>query len=76
VSDSNKEEFTAQLKELADAIYAKVAQLGGDIGGEYGIGCGKLEAARANLSAEQQAAIKAQKQQLDPAGILNPGKVI
>jgi glycolate oxidase len=76
VSDSSKEEFTAQLKELADAIYAKVAQLGGDIGGEYGIGCGKLEAARANLSAEQQAAIKAQKQQLDPAGILNPGKVI
>ena len=69
ISD-DKEAFAAAAKAFADAVYAKVAELGGDIVGEYGVGYGK----NAYLSDEAKAAFAAVKAAFDPQGILNPGK--
>ena len=63
-----KQEMVA--KAFADAMYAKVAEVGGDIVGEYGVGYGK----NAYLSDEAKAAYAAVKAAFDPQGILNPGK--
>ena len=51
-------------------MYEKCTALGGDIRGEYGIGY-----AKAPFLGEAGGKLKAAKAELDPKGILNPGKV-
>lgn len=76
VSDCAKEEFAVAFAGFAEAVYAKVAELGGDIGGEYGVGYAKKAYLKAALSEVDYAKLAETKASLDPAGILNPGKVI
>jgi glycolate oxidase len=66
----------ATVQEMAAAIFALALELGGTLSGEHGIGLLKkayLEDALGEVSVEVQRRIKAA---LDPAGILNPGKVL
>lgn len=70
-SDKDKDASKADAKAFFDAAYAKCLALGGDIVGEYGVGYAKT----AYLPEDKKAAHKAAKAELDPKGILNPGKV-
>ena len=69
-SDLSKDEAAPAVKTFYDAVYAKVAVLGGNVAGEYGVGYAKVP----YLSAEAKAAHSAAKASFDPNGILNPGK--
>ncbi|MCI6488188.1 MAG: FAD-binding oxidoreductase [Candidatus Limivicinus sp.] len=75
LSDSGKAEFAPEMAELAGAVYAKCAELGGSIDGEYGVGYAKKAYLKAALSEEQYAKLTAEKAAFDPKGILNPGKI-
>lgn len=68
--DGEKDEFKTLLADFTPTVYAKCVELGGDIRGEYGIGYAKL----AYLGAEALEKFAAAKAELDPKGILNPGK--
>ena len=60
---------------LAASMAARALRLGGTITGEHGVGAGKLK----HMAAEHGPAWAVMgriKQALDPAGILNPGKVV
>ncbi len=66
----------ATVQEMAAAIFALALELGGTLSGEHGIGLLKkafLEEALGEVSVDVQRRIK---DALDPAGILNPGKVL
>ena len=75
VADMPREEFTGSMAGLTAAVYARCAELGGDIIGEYGVGYAKTAAFRA-LEPEKYAQFAANKASFDPRGILNPGKVM
>jgi FAD/FMN-containing dehydrogenase len=56
-----------------DAVLRLVADFGGSISAEHGIGRAKAAWLGLSRSAEEQDAFRAIKRALDPAGILNPG---
>ena len=57
------------------ALYEDVAARKGVISGEHGIGLARRDYLAANIGAAQVAMMRAIKKALDPAGILNPGKI-
>jgi glycolate oxidase len=67
-------------RERVNAAFADVFQaaidLGGTITGEHGVGAAKLPFLRSQLGPAQTALLARIKQAFDPAGILNPGKLI
>jgi len=63
------ERFGAEILELC-------VQLGGTITGEHGVGVEKLNSMCVQFSPAERAAFAAVKEAFDPAGLLNPGKVI
>lgn len=76
VSDCDKETFAAAYAEFAGDVYARTAEFGGDISGEYGVGYAKKAYLKAALPEERYTELKTVKAVFDPAGILNPGKII
>ena len=60
---------------VAEVIYRPLAELGGSISAEHGIGLDKKPYLHLSRSAEEIAVMRRIKQALDPKGILNPGKV-
>lgn len=61
---------------LTEAIYALVGDMDGSISAEHGIGVAKKASLARHKSATDLRLMRQIKQALDPAGILNPGKVI
>jgi D-lactate dehydrogenase (cytochrome) len=61
--------------ELDRKIVARGLALGGTCSGEHGIGLGKREFLETEHGAEALAVMRGIKQQFDPKGILNPGKM-
>jgi FAD/FMN-containing dehydrogenase len=59
-----------------DAVLRLVAELGGSISAEHGIGVAKLPWLELTRSPADIAAMRAIKRALDPAGMLNPGAVL
>ncbi len=59
----------------ADILETSVA-MGGTVTGEHGVGVEKLNSMCVQFSAEENAQMLALKAAFDPAGLLNPGKVI
>ena len=57
-------------------VFALVLQLGGTLSGEHGIGLAKRDFMAAAFNPATLALMRAIKQAFDPAGILNPGKVL
>ena len=70
VADCAKDEFAGLFTPYADRVYAKCAELGGSVAGEYGIGYAKIK----YMSEAEKAAFAAEKAAFDPKGVLNPGK--
>lgn len=56
-------------------IVARALALGGSCSGEHGVGIGKREFLEQEHGAEALGVMRAVKAALDPAGILNPGKI-
>ena len=61
--------------EVEQLVYALVAQRGGSISAEHGIGLLKKPYLPASRTPAELAAMRAIKQALDPLNLLNPGKV-
>lgn len=71
VSQLPKDEFAGKFAVLAEAVCKACLELGGDAVGEYGVGYSK----KPYLSEDKREKFKMMKAELDPKGILNPGKV-
>ena len=63
-------------ESVDDAVLALVAERGGSISAEHGIGTAKVPWLHLNRSPEEIAAMRAIKAALDPDGILNPGVLL
>lgn len=61
--------------EVEKLVYALVAQWGGSISAEHGIGLHKKPFLMASRTTQEMTAMRAIKQALDPLNLLNPGKV-
>lgn len=76
VTPHGDEPAKARAKAAFDDIVEAALELGGTVTGEHGVGLLKLDGMRRELGAGVVAMQRAVKQALDPAGILNPGKVV
>jgi FAD/FMN-containing dehydrogenase len=63
-------------RRVEEAVYTPLANIGGSISGEHGIGLEKKPWLHLSRSEAEIATLKTLKATLDPRGILNPGKVI
>jgi len=66
---------SSMSKEMERSIYAKVASMGGSISAEHGIGQAKSEYLPLSKDANSLEVMRNIKAVLDPAGIMNPGKI-
>ncbi|MBY8977002.1 FAD-binding protein [Rhodobacteraceae bacterium NNCM2] len=75
VEPGNAEEID-RAKALADRLSSRTIAMGGTVSGEHGIGIGKRKFMAEEHGADAWALMGDIKRTLDPAGILNPGKVV
>jgi FAD/FMN-containing dehydrogenase len=68
--------FLDRWEEMNAAVHAIVAKLGGSISAEHGIGVLKRELLPGVKDPVELELMRTLKRALDPAGILNPGKVL
>ncbi len=72
--DPEDEEEQRRVQAVNARMVARAIAVGGTCTGEHGIGLGKKESLRAELG-EAVEVMRALKRALDPAGIMNPGKI-
>jgi FAD/FMN-containing dehydrogenase len=72
----NKTEFLALWEPMSEAIHALVAEMGGSISAEHGIGRMKREELKRFKDPVALDLMRAIKAAFDPNGIMNPGKVL
>jgi FAD/FMN-containing dehydrogenase len=72
--DMDKDAFLSRWEEVNRVVHDIVAELGGSISAEHGIGQAKREEIRRYKSPVEIALMERIKRALDPKGILNPGK--
>jgi glycolate oxidase len=65
----------ARVHQALDRIAKKTLELGGTITGEHGVGLAKKEWLRLQMGDSSFEVMKRVKRALDPAGLLNPGKI-
>ncbi|MFN2645731.1 MAG: FAD-binding oxidoreductase, partial [Burkholderiales bacterium] len=70
------ERLVAERAAVNRIVYDTVAELGGSISAEHGLGQLKREEIRAHKSALELELMRSLKRALDPRGLLNPGKVL
>jgi glycolate oxidase len=76
VFDRGLPDVPASVWAAADDIFRAALELGGTLTGEHGVGMIKRRWLADELGAESMSVHHAIKNALDPAGIMNPGKVI
>lgn len=69
-------EFIARREQLARVVYDIVADFGGSISAEHGIGVLKRDQLRRYRGATELRIMRAVKNALDPDNLMNPGKVL
>jgi FAD/FMN-containing dehydrogenase len=72
----DSEEFASEGKRITGAIYDLVAELGGSFSAEHGVGRLKRPYLAEYRAGPEYDLMRKLKNTLDPASILNPGKVI
>jgi len=70
------EQFGGYAAALSDAVYSVTLAFNGSISAEHGIGKAKRELLRKVRGETELSLMRAVKQALDPANIMNPGKVL
>ncbi|TRX01652.1 DUF3683 domain-containing protein [Candidatus Methylobacter oryzae] len=68
---SNDLAMLQRSEEVIDKVMLKVIEMGGVVSGEHGIGVTKLK----YMEPERIAALSAHRREVDPAGLMNPGKL-
>ncbi len=68
---SNDREMLKRAFETADRVMRHAVELGGVVSGEHGIGVTKLK----HLEKDRLEALAAYRAQVDPTGLMNPGKL-
>jgi malate dehydrogenase (quinone) len=68
--------FLARADELTRTVYDEVAALGGSISAEHGLGQSKNETIARYKPDVELSLMRDVKRLLDPAGFMNPGKVL
>ena len=68
--------FKAQAEEIMRVIYEATQGFDGSISAEHGLGQAKRDAAQRYKSPLELELMRTLKQALDPAGLMNPGKVL
>src|SRR5512143_3154004 len=68
---SNDRPMLDRAEQVIDRVMEKVMALGGVVSGEHGIGVTKLK----YLEPERIAALSAHRREVDPGGLMNPGKL-
>src|SRR5215510_543893 len=63
-------------KNLCERLVERALAMDGTCTGEHGVGQGKMKYLEAEYGAGALAAMRAVKQALDPANIMNPGKIV
>ncbi len=71
----SRREWDDRLPNILDELYALTARLGGRISGEHGIGHKRKPFLDRFVSPEYIAMMRSIKRALDPANVLNPGKI-
>ncbi|MEW6749862.1 MAG: FAD-linked oxidase C-terminal domain-containing protein [Candidatus Latescibacterota bacterium] len=74
--DSRQEDQVQRVERAGRQIMEACVALGGTISGEHGVGSGKLDAMRLVFGEESLRFQRQVKAAFDPAGRLNPGKVV
>jgi len=75
VIDPANPKEVAEVKALNARLVARALRLGGTCTGEHGVGLGKQKYLVDEHGADAVDVMRALKQALDPAGIMNPGKI-
>ena len=72
----DKEEYLAQWDRMAGIVHDIVREMGGSISAEHGVGRMKRDEIAATKDPVEIGMMRTLKHAFDPAGILNPGKVV
>ena len=75
-TDMERDAFMLESERFHRIVYDIIADMGGSISAEHGIGIAKLEENARHKSGVEQNLMRALKRALDPGGIFNPGKLI
>lgn len=75
LTDERKTDEMARVHQAFREIFDEAIRLGGTITGEHGVGVAKKEFLPAFLGDAQIRVMRALRRELDPNGILNPGKM-
>jgi glycolate oxidase len=75
LTDERDEAAMARVHHAFDAIMTRTIALGGTITGEHGVGLAKRPWLRAQMGDSSYKLMRTIKQAVDPAGLLNPGKI-
>ncbi len=68
---SNDRPMLRRAEVVVDRVFARVKELGGVVSGEHGIGITKLK----YWEPERMAELEAYRREVDPKGLMNPGKL-
>jgi glycolate oxidase len=74
--DANDPDQLRRCEAFGAAILERSVELGGTVTGEHGVGIEKLSSMCVQFSPQERTQMEAVKRAFDPAGLLNPGKVI
>jgi glycolate oxidase len=74
--DANDPDQLARCERFGADILETSVRLGGTVTGEHGVGVEKLSSMCVQFTPEEREQMLALKRAFDPAGLLNPGKVI
>jgi len=74
--DDNDPDSVRRAEAFGAAILERSLEAGGTITGEHGVGAEKLDQMCTQFDDAERACFEAVKRAFDPAGLLNPGKVI
>src|SRR3954452_13861650 len=75
LTDERDSDEMSRVHHALDLIAKKTLELGGTITGEHGVGLAKKEWLRQQMGDSSFEVMKQIKHALDPAGLLNPGKI-
>jgi glycolate oxidase len=75
LTDERDADEMQRVHHALDAIVARTLELGGTITGEHGVGLAKKAWLRKQMGDDSYELMRQIKQTLDPAGLLNPGKI-
>jgi D-lactate dehydrogenase (cytochrome) len=76
VVDPNNPEEMETARDVNQRMVIRALEMGGTCTGEHGIGYGKIEFLKAEHGMEAVSVMRQIKNALDPAGLMNPGKIL